>query len=333
MELRLPAGFFVGASMSGPQTEGAYRKDGKLENIWDTWSDCAISDFYNKVGSYVGNNFYEKYEEDIRLMKSIGLDSFRTSIQWSRLLDQSGRLNEEGAAFYHKICAYAKEQQIELFMNLYHFDMPSYLFERGGWENREVVEAYANYARIAFREFGKEIKYWFTFNEPIVEPDARYREGRWYPFIKDSKRGMQVQYNLSLAHSLAVREFWKAKEEGWLLPDAQIGLINCFAPPYTKENPSQEDLEALHMEDGINNRWWLDLVTKGELPQDILDTLEQYGLKPDMHPGDKDILKCGIVEWLGFNYYHPSRIQAQKKKQEKTVIENFLILIYGQKQR
>ena len=167
MELRLPKDFFMGAAMSGPQTEGAYRTGGKLENIWDTWSDLSISDFYNKVGSYVGNNFYEKYEEDIKLFKSLGLDSFRTSIQWSRLMDQDQKLNPEGDDFYHKVCACAKEQRIELFMNLYHFDMPAYLFRKGGWENREVVEAYATYARTAFREFGKEITYWFTFNERL----------------------------------------------------------------------------------------------------------------------------------------------------------------------
>ena len=77
-------------------------------------------------------------------------------------------------------------------MNLYHFDMPAYLFRKGGWENREVVEAYAVYAGKAFREFGKEIRYWFTFNEAIVEPYQRYRSGIWYPFVKDAKRGMKV---------------------------------------------------------------------------------------------------------------------------------------------
>lgn len=303
--------------MSGPQTEGAYRTGGKLENIWDTWSDRSISDFYNKVGSYVGNNFYEKYEEDIRLLKSLGLDSFRTSIQWSRLLDQDGKLNREGADFYHRVCSCAKEQEIDLFMNLYHFDMPTYLFRRGGWENREVVEAYSAYARTAFREFGKEIRYWFTFNEPIVEPDQRYRDGVWYPFIRDAKRGMAVQYHLSLAHSLAVREFRKAKAEGYLLEDAQIGLINCFAPPYTKENPSPEDLEALRMEDGIKNRWWLDLVAEGKLPEDIIERLKADGLMPEMRPGDEQILSEGKVDWLGFNYYHPSRVQAPQRKQDE----------------
>lgn len=173
----LPKDFFFGAAFSGPQTEGAYKLDGKLENIWDTWSDERIGDFYNQVGSYVGNDFYHRYESDIQRLKSLGLTSFRTSIQWSRLLDQDGKINPEGAAFYHKLLACAKENGMEVFINLYHFDMPTYLFRRGGWESREVVEAYAHYAEQAFTEFAGEVKYWFTFNEPIVDPEQRYREG------------------------------------------------------------------------------------------------------------------------------------------------------------
>ena len=153
---KLPDDFFFGAAFSGPQTEGGYKLDGKLENIWDTWSDERIGDFYNKVGSYVGNDFYHRYEEDILLLKSLGLTNFRTSIQWSRLLDQDGNINSSGALFYHKMLAFAKEQGMDVFMNLYHFDIPTYLFRRGGWESREVVEAYAHYAEMAFREFSGE---------------------------------------------------------------------------------------------------------------------------------------------------------------------------------
>ena len=189
--------------------------------------------------------------------------------------------------------------------------------------NREAVEAYAVYARTAFRTFGKEIRYWFTFNEPIVEPDQEYRDGNWYPFIKDERRGLQVQYHIALAHSLAVREFRKAKEEGYLLDDAQIGLINAFAPPYTRENPTPGDLEALRMTDGIHNRWWLDLCTSGTLPQDVFSTLEQYDALPEMRPGDREILSCGRVDWLGFNYYQPTRVQAPREKTDASGYPRF----------
>lgn len=314
MKFHLPKDFFFGAAMSGPQTEGAYNRGGKIRNVWDMWSDENISDFHNRVGSYVGNNFYEKYDEDFQTFQDLKLDSVRTSMQWSRLLDENEKINEEGVTFYNEVIGSAKKHGIELFMNLYHFDMPEYLYQKGGWENRETVEAYANYAKAAFETFGKQIKYWFTFNEPIVEPDQRYRHGVWYPFLKDAKRGMQVQYHISLAHCLAVGEFYKAKEKGLLREDAKIGLINCFAPPYTKENPSEADLEALRMEDGINNRWWLDIAANGTLPKDVLETLKEVDMLPEMRPGDEAIVTLGKVDWLGFNYYHPSRVQAPKER-------------------
>lgn len=310
---KLPQDFFFGAAFSGPQTEGAYKLDGKLENIWDTWSDERIGDFYNRVGSYVGNDFYHRYEEDIKILKSLGLNSFRTSIQWSRFLDEDGNINSKGAEFYHKMLACAKENEMEVFVNLYHFDMPAYLFRRGGWENREVVEAYANYAEKAFTEFSGEVRYWFTFNEPIVEPELRYREGAWYPFITDIKRSVVTQYHIALAHSLATANFRRLKANGTLPENAKIGLINCFSPPYTKENPSEADLEAVRMEDGLHNRWWLDVVAEGHLPQDVLDTLAEKGAPVPVRPGDENIFAQGKVDWLGFNYYQPKRVQAPEK--------------------
>ena len=308
--LTLPNDFFFGAAMSGPQTEGMYKAHGKLENLWDTWSDLDIRAFYNRVGSYAGNDMGARYAEDFALLRDLGLSSFRTSIQWSRLLDVDGKLNVEGAAFYHDYFAAAREAGIEVFVNLYHFDMPVYLFRRGGWENREVVEAYSNYARTAFAEFGQEIEHWFTFNEPIVEPEQRYEHGNWYPFFHDFAQARRVQYGISLAHSLAVGAFRDLQAKGVVCADAQIGLINCFTPPYTREDPTPADLEAVRMTDGLGNRWWLDLVTKGRLPQDVLDTMAEHGVTLPVRAGDEAILAQGKVDWLGFNYYQPARVQA-----------------------
>ncbi|MFQ7174177.1 MAG: family 1 glycosylhydrolase, partial [Thomasclavelia ramosa] len=119
---------------------------------WDMWSDQEINAFHNNVGSYVGNDMYHRYEEDIKLFKSMNFKSFRTSMQWTRLLDQDGNINPEGAAWYHKLIDCANENGIDIFMNMYHFDMPEYLYKRGGWANREVVEAYANLLK-AMEEF------------------------------------------------------------------------------------------------------------------------------------------------------------------------------------
>ena len=174
MTIKLPKDFFFGAAMSGPQTEGAWNVGGRLRSYWDMYSDQEINAFFNNVGSYVGNDMYHKYEEDIKLLKSLNFKSFRTSMQWTRLLDQDGKLNPEGAAWYHKLIDCANENGIDIFMNMYHFDMPEYLVKRGGWQNREVVEAYANFVKVAMEEFGDKVKYWFTFNEPIVEPEQQF---------------------------------------------------------------------------------------------------------------------------------------------------------------
>lgn len=307
---KLPADFFFGAAMSGPQTEGAWRRFGKVENLWDTWSNERIEDFHNRVGSYAGNDFTDRRKEDFAILRDLGLTSWRTSIQWSRLMDATGHLNREGADYYHRLFADARTAGLETFVCLYHFDMPTYLFRRGGWDSREVVEAYGTYARAAFEEFGGEIKYWFTFNEPVVEPQNRYTSGAWYPFHHDFAEACRVQYGISLAHSIGVATFRGLKAAGAVRPDARIGLINCFAPPYTRENPSEADLEAVRTIDGIDNRWWLDLVTKGTLPQDVMATLAERGIDIPVRPGDEQILARGRVDWLGFNYYHPARVQA-----------------------
>ena len=101
----------------------------------------------------------------------------------------------------------------------------------------------------------------------------------WFPQLHDFNRARTVQYHISLAHALAVANYRRAYDEGAIRADAKIGMINCFTPVYTKQNPSEADLEAVRMTSGISNRWWLDLITKGELPADVLDSLAESGVK------------------------------------------------------
>ncbi|MBM6892607.1 glycoside hydrolase family 1 protein, partial [Enorma massiliensis] len=316
-ELTLPKEFFFGAAMSGPQTEGGWNVGGKLENLWDTWSNEDIGAFHNRVGSYVGNDFMHRYQEDLAILKGLGLDSFRTSIQWSRLLDADGNVNPEGAAWYHELFRAAREAGLEPFVTLYHFDLPTYLFRRGGWESRETCEAYANYVEKALHEFGKEVRYWFTFNEPSVEPENRYWHGGWYPQHHSFREAVVAQYNISIAHALGVARYRAAREEGALRPDARIGIVCNFSPSYTKEDPSEADLEALRMNDGLTTRWWLDLATMGSLPADVLETLARLGTPVPARPGDEEVLRLGVVDWLGCNYYQPCRVQAPSRDRDE----------------
>lgn len=313
-KFELPKDFFLGAAMSGPQTEGEWRTGGRLESLWDTWSIENLGEFHNHIGSYAGNDFSKRYREDFEILRDLGLTSVRTSVQWTRLLDQDGKVNPEGVAYYRERLSAARDAGLDLMMDLYHFDMPTYLFRRGGWENREVVEAYGHFVEATLEHLGDLASSWFTFNEPIVEPEMRYQEGIWYPHFHDARRARATQYNISLAHCLGVRAFRAAQRKGHVASNVRIGLISCFTPPYTCDNPSSADLDAVRMTDGISNRWWLDLVTKGELPSDVIHTLTERGIELPTRPEDATILADGVVDWLGCNYYHPIRVQAPDRK-------------------
>ena len=135
---QFPQDFFWGSAASGPQTEGRVTGDGKGENIWDYWYQQNPTPFFNKVGPDKTSQVYTKYKEDIQLMKQVGHNSFRTSIQWSRLIPEGvGKVNEKAIQFYNDYIDELIANGIEPFINLYHFDMPMKLQEQGGWLNRQ----------------------------------------------------------------------------------------------------------------------------------------------------------------------------------------------------
>lgn len=173
MEYQFPDGFWWGSAVSGPQTEGRVVGDGKGDNIFDYWFSQEPEKFFNGVGPDRTSQVYTYYSEYIQLMKQTGHNTFRTSIQWSRLIpDYSGEVNQKAVEFYRAYFDELSINGIEPFVNLYHFDMPMYLQEKGGWLNRETVDAYVHYVEICFELFGNQIKKWFTHNEPIVPVEA-----------------------------------------------------------------------------------------------------------------------------------------------------------------
>ena len=174
-EIHFPKNFWWGAATSGPQSEGTFEKAN--ENVMDYWFRTKPEDFFNGVGPTVASDFYHHYKEDLGLLKQIGFNSFRTSIQWSRLIKdlETGEPDTQGITFYKNVIAEAKKLGIELVMNLHHFDIPVHLLQKyGGWESKHVVDLFVKFARVAFEEYGQDIKYWTTFNEPMVIPEAGY---------------------------------------------------------------------------------------------------------------------------------------------------------------
>ncbi|MBO0432547.1 glycoside hydrolase family 1 protein [Enterococcus sp. DIV0660C] len=304
---QFPENFWWGSAASGPQTEGRVANDGKGDNIFDYWYAQEPEKFFDEVGPGTTSQVYTKYKEDVQLMKQTGHNSFRTSIQWSRLLpDESGEINQKAVDFYNSYFDELIANGIEPFVNLYHFDMPMYLQEKGGWLNRETVEAYERYATICFELFGQKIKKWFTHNEPIVPVEAGYLYRWHYPEEANMKHAVQVGYHEALSSALAIKAYHSLALPG------KIGIILNLTPSYPRDENNQEDVKAAKLADAFFNRSFLDPAVKGEFPQELIDVLKQLDLLPEVKEGDKEIIKENTVDILGINYYQPRRIKAKE---------------------
>ncbi|MDR0300439.1 MAG: glycoside hydrolase family 1 protein, partial [Streptococcaceae bacterium] len=303
--IKFPNNFLWGAATSAPQSEGAHLEDGKTATIWDKWFELNPEKFYSNQGPAVTSDVYHLYKEDVQRMKEIGMNSFRTSISWSRLLPDGETLNPKAVEFYRAYFSELNKAGIEPIINLYHFDMPWWLMEKGGWENRESVNAFAFYAQTAFEQFGDLVKRWTTFNEPIVHIECGYLLGYHYPAIHDFKKAVQVGYHTLMAHVWAVKKFREVAIES-----GQIGIILNVSPAYAKSD-SPEDLQAKMRADNLSIFSFLDPAVLGDIPQFLINLLAENGLTPDTHEDDRALIVANTVDFVGMNYYQPFRVQAK----------------------
>lgn len=313
IDYSFPEKFWWGSAASGPQTEGAALMDGRKQSIWDYWYSIEPESFHNGVGPEQTSDFYHRFKDDIQLMKETGHNSFRTSIQWSRLIpDGTGQINEKAVDFYNQVIDELLANDIEPFINLYHFDMPMCMQEKGGWESREVIDAYVQYAKACFRLFGDRVKYWFTFNEPIVPVEASYLYNLHYPHIVDFKRAAVVAHHTIVAHARAVEAFKESNALG------QIGIILNLTPSYPRSE-DKKDRAAAHIADLFFNRSFLDPVTKGEYPRELVDILADKELLPIVEAGDLEVIRNNPIDLLGVNYYQPRRVKAKENLEPDNV--------------
>lgn len=301
--IKFPKDFLWGAATSAPQTEGHSLLDGKSATTWDKWFEMNPEKFNDNQGPENTSNTYELFAEDVQNMKKIGMNSFRTSISWARLLPDGKTVNEEAVRFYRTYFQMMLDNGIEPIINLFHFDMPWWLMERGGWENRESVDDFANYVQVAFEQFGDLVKNWSTFNEPTVHIECGYLYGYHYPAVVDLKRAIQVGYNTLMAHVKAVQKYRKMKQTG------KIGIILNVLPAYSLSD-DPEDLEAKRISDLISSRSFLDPVVLGHIPNELVKLLADDELLPEIDENDKQLIIDNTVDFVGINYYQPRRVQA-----------------------
>jgi beta-glucosidase/6-phospho-beta-glucosidase/beta-galactosidase len=184
---QFPSNFKFGVATASYQVEGAWDEDGKGENIWDHLTHTTPDLIYDGSNGDIACDSYHKLEEDLALIKDLGVDFYRLSLSWSRILPTGhidGQINEAGVAYYEDILTKLQENDIQAMVTLYHWDLPQPLQEHmGGWLNDTIVDVYGNYARLAFDLFGDKVQYWATFNEPHVVCQQGYESGRKAPAI------------------------------------------------------------------------------------------------------------------------------------------------------
>jgi 6-phospho-beta-glucosidase len=308
MQYKFPKGFWWGGAISGMQTEGANFKDGKAANVYDHFFKVAPQRFFGGIGPDKTSNYYYDYKEYHRLCKEIGMQSLRTSIQWARFMPE-GKLNPKGVDFYHRIIDDMLENSIEPFITLFHFDMPMFYQNMGGFENKAVVDAYTKYAEAVFKEYGDKISKFFTFNEPVVPVLRGYLYDLSYPNIVNFKKAVQVAYHITLASSKAIEIFRAYQRQ-----DSTIGMVINLSPVYPRDENNAEDVKSAKLMDQLLNDCFLSPAVLGFYKEELVDFLEQNNLMPTCQKEDASIIKNNTIDLLGFNYYHPKRVKAKETK-------------------
>lgn len=298
-----PQDFLWGAATAAYQVEGGQDADGKGPSIWDIYSHQPGTTFQGTNGD-IAVDHYHRFREDVALMAEMGLQSYRFSISWPRLLPRGrGEVNEPGVQFYSDLIDELLAHNIEPMITLYHWDLPQALQDEGGWEARSTAEAFAEYARLCYQRFGSRVKLWATFNETIVFIGHGYINGCHPPAVRDPARAIQACHHVFIAHALAVKTFRDMNING------QIGFVNVLQP-HTPLTQSAEDIEATALADAIHTHWLYDPVLKGAYPDALLQQAQALWNVPRFAPGDDALLRENRCDFIGLNYYRRETVSA-----------------------
>jgi beta-glucosidase len=289
---RFPEGFLWGAATSAYQVEGSPLADGAGPSIWHRFCHTPGLVRGGDTGD-VACDHYRRWREDVGWMKELGLSAYRFSVSWSRVLPEgTGRVNPKGLDFYRGLVDALLEAGIQPCATLYHWDLPAALDDRGGWQNRDVADWFAEYARVLFGALDDRVPMWMTVNEPWVVSDGGYLHGVLAPGHRSLFEAPIVSHNLLRAHGAAVAAY---RADG----RHRIGLVVNLEPKYPASE-SPEDLVATRRSDAYMNRQFLDPVFLGRYPEELP---EIFGLAwPEFPAADFDTVRRPI-DFLGVNYY------------------------------
>lgn len=306
--MQFPNGFLWGSATASYQIEGAARADGRGESIWDRFSRTP-GKVYNGDTGDVACDHYHRYAADVDLMADLGLQSYRFSIAWPRIIPSGeGPVNQRGLDFYRRLVEKLRSRGIEPAATLYHWDLPMALQYKGGWANRETAYRFAEYAEAVFRALADQVPTWITLNEPWCSSFLSHGLGVHAPGYQDWPMAVRTSHHLLLAHGLAVDAFRTISA-----PESQIGITLNMTQVYPATE-SPEDLAAARISDGFQNRWFAEPVFRGAYPADMLEFFGRWEPLEYILPGDMAIISRPL-DFLGLNYYARSLVKADPASQ------------------
>ena len=288
-----PADFLWGCATAAYQIEGSPLADGAGASIWQRFShDPRLMAAKGDTGD-VACDHYNRMESDVALMKALGLQAYRFSVAWGRVLpDGTGRVNEAGLGFYERLVDTLLANGIEPLCTLYHWDLPVALDDRGGWLNRDIADWFADYGRVLFERLDGRVKKWVTLNEPWVITDGGYLHGALAPGHRNMFEAPIASHNLMRAHGAAVKAYREIGQH-------EIGLVVNLEPKYPASD-SPEDIAATARADAYMNRQYLDPAIHGRYPEELKEIFGEAW--PDWPQEDFDLIKQKL-DFIGVNYY------------------------------
>ncbi|PKG66652.1 MULTISPECIES: GH1 family beta-glucosidase [Pseudoalteromonas] len=282
--------FVYGVATASFQIEGGYEH--RLPCIWDTFCSTAGKIADNSHG-HIACDHYNNWQQDIDLIESLGVDAYRLSISWPRVMTQDGKLNPVGVKFYTDILDELKRKNIKAFVTLYHWDLPQHLEDEGGWLNRKTAYAFEQYVELITNAFGTRVYSYATLNEPFCSAFLGYEIGIHAPGLVGKQYGKKAAHHLLLAHGLAMSVLNKTS------PNTKNGIVLNFTPAYPLTD-TQQDIDSAKYADDYLNQWYMKPIMDGKYP-DIINQLPSDHL-PDIHPGDMELISQPI-DYLGINFY------------------------------
>jgi beta-glucosidase len=297
-----PAEFVWGAATASYQIEGAANEDGRSESVWDRFA-ATPGKVRNGDNGAIACDFYNRYREDIVLMRELGLDAFRFSIAWPRVLpDGRGRVNKAGLDFYDRLVDELLGNGIAPFATLFHWDTPQVLEDAGGWPARDTVDAFSEFVDAVSARLGDRVGHWITHNEPWVVSWVGHGWGHHAPGRESDADALATAHHLLLSHGRAVEILRRNS------PGSQVGITLNLDNPYAASD-SDEDAAATRWVDGLHNRWFLDPIFKGHYPEDMAEAWAE--IMPEVRDGDLETIAAPI-DFLGVNNYTSPLVAADE---------------------